>query len=142
MKEIFDINHKMTEDYFKLERLIPKRIGELYEISKQKGINNFGWKGGWPKEDDFDDPEEYEAVREEFLGYEFFITTYDDYISKEYAAYRFKFDDCGELVITEYYDYRVDKYVDNYEIRFSYTDWKNIPCLVSIIAMIEQELGL
>ena len=124
MKIIDSYYHKMNEAYDTLIRLIPKRIKDLYCVAKQKGINDFGWDDITINEDDTH------------------ITTFDEYIANEYIAYRFKFNNDGELVITEYYDYRTCKYVDNQEIHFSYTAWYNVPSMANIISMVEQKLGI
>ena len=115
----------MWDEYITLVRLIPERIKELSDIAKQKGINDFGW--------------EPIAINEEDVTH---ITTFDEYIANEYIAYRFKFNNDGELVITEYYDYRTCRYVDDREIPFSYIAWYNIPSMIKIISLIEEELGV
>jgi len=124
MKEIKNNYYKMWDEYITLVRLIPERIKELSDIAKQKGINDFGW--------------EPIAINEEDVH----LTTFEEFIANEFVPYQFKFNNDGELVITEYYDYRTRKYVKDQEIPFSYTAWYNIPSMVLIIDMIEEELGM
>ena len=124
MKEIKNNYYKMWDEYITLVRLIPERIKELSDSAKQKGINDFGW--------------EPIAINEADVH----LATFEALIANEFVPYRFKFNNDGELVITEYYDYRTCKYVKDQEIPFSYTAWYNIPSMINIITLIEEELGV
>lgn len=142
MKTINDAFQNMHNDLNTLTELIPQRMKELYEISKHKGINDFGWKNGYPNSDEYDDEDMYEYDYEDYLSTEFFLLIKHEWTTRELAAHRFKFDEAGDLVITTYYDYREEKYHEDTEICFNYIDCWNIWNMSWIIKMIEDELGV
>ena len=143
MKAINELSNKIYEEQQnELGSLITHRLNELYEISRQKGINDFGWKDGFPDEDDYENEYEYDCAYEEYRDTEVFLMMRCDCLSWEYAAHRFKFDERGDLVITAYYDYEIEEYVEDCEVDFNYCDHAHIFNMGSVINMIEQELGV
>ena len=136
---MWDVYYKMIIEYEKLKEMIHDRIKELYEISKQKGINDFGWKGECPNEDDYDDPDEYDAAYWAFAAYRLYI---DDCSLYSREAYRFKFNDKGKIVIAGYYDHHEDRYVTGCELCIADVWWGNVREMVGLIHLIEQELGV
>ena len=137
MNRITKITNSLYNDlHMVLGDQIDQRMEELYEISKQKGINDFGWKQGLPQKNDC------EGIYEAYRNSEVFISIDYDYLLREYAAHRFKFNDKGSLVITAYYDYRDEQYHDNCEVWFFYYSCDNIFNMAKIIEMIERDLGI
>ena len=147
MKEITELSEKIWDEVYEFNKMIEKRLKELYEISKQKGINDFGWKDELPCEDDFETEEDFESANEEFQNHAFNLIRYGwDYASntREYpCCFRFRFDDEARLIVTSYYDESENENITDCEISISYDDgcfnYRQLPC---IIEMIEVELGV
>lgn len=136
---------KVDEDITVIQKYILNRLYELCEISKQKGINDFGWKGPVPDDDydNYDDDEEY--LYDDFCDSQFSFIIMDDfsYQTHEYLITRFRFDyDRNELVGTEYYDDDTRELRTGCHIRFTKSDKCNWRTGYYLVKMIEQELGV
>lgn len=144
MKEITELSEQIWEEVSELNKMIENRLRELYEISKEKGINDFGWKDNVPSEDDFETEEDFESANEEFQDHAFNLIRYGwDYASntREFpCCYRFKFDDKGSLVIAAYYDESEGEPHTDCDIVISVNDGYNYRQLVEIIHIIENDL--
>ena len=143
MIEINELSNKIYEEQQnELGNLIKQRLKELYEISKKKGINDFGWKYGIPFMNDYENEYDFVCAFDEYCNTEVLLMMRCNCLSWEYAAHRFKFDERGNLVITAYYDYEKEEYVEDCEVDFNYRDRAHIFNMGSVIDMIEQELGV
>lgn len=136
---------KVDEDITVIQEYILNRLYELCEISKQKGINDFGWKGPVPDDDydNYDDDEEY--LYDDFCDSQFSFIIMDDfsYQTHEYLITRFRFDyDRNELIGTEYFDDNTRELQTGRYIRFTKTDKCNWRTGYYLVKMIEQELGV
>lgn len=112
-----------------------KRLQELFEIAKKVGINDFGWKEAIPAEIDNDtDRKCYDDSRVRFVCYD------KSGYAQGYSGWRFKFDEKGGVVFTEYEKGGViDESVDG-EVAFSTEDGDNFRAANTIIQVIEKEL--
>ena len=146
MKTITELSQKIGEEVSELNEMIEKRMKELYEISKKKGINDFGWKDNVPYEDDYETEEAYQSAWDDFCENAFNLIRYGwDYASntREFPyCYRFKFNDRGSLVIAAYYDETEDGPHTDCDIVISVNDGYNYRQLVGIIRIIEKDLGI
>lgn len=129
---------RVENDTSVIKEYINNRLAELCEISKQKGINDFGWKDSVP---DYDCEKYDEDFRDS--QYQFFTVDEFAYQTREYLITRFKFDyDRNILIGIEYFDddngvLKKDRRI--YFPKNSDCNWRESYYLVK---MIEQELGI
>lgn len=116
-----------------------KRLKELSEIAKEKGITTFGYNGPTPDEWDEIEEETYDEIQENAIGFR--------WGARFFQGYRFYIDDDNTIMFTlieEFYgdDFDYGEFDSDITMFFNPEETDNYLRCGAIIKMIESELGL